>query len=48
MSGRGLKIGNEYASEFGRLYAQTPKAVFAAVAISLAYLAQKPPKGAAE
>lgn len=24
MSGRGLKIGNEYASEFGRLYAQKP------------------------
>jgi hypothetical protein len=33
---RGLKIGNEYAAAFGRLYASTPKAVFAAVALSYA------------
>ncbi len=32
---RGMKTGNEYAWAFGRLYAQTPKAVFAAVAFSL-------------
>jgi len=36
MNGRGLKIGNEYADAFGRMYADTPKAVFAAVAYSLA------------
>jgi hypothetical protein len=30
------KIGNEYAQAFGKLYAKTPKAVFAAVAYSYA------------
>lgn len=30
-SGRGLKVSNEYAQAFGRLYAETPKAVFAAI-----------------
>ena len=38
MSGRGSKITNEYAQSFGRLYANTPKAVFAAVAFSLAFI----------
>ena len=33
---RGMKIGNEYARQFGRLYAKTPKSVFAAVALSYA------------
>jgi hypothetical protein len=33
---RGLKLGNEYAHAMGRMYADTPKAVFAAVAYSLA------------
>lgn len=37
MKGRGFKIHNEYAQTFGRLYAKTPKAVFAAVAFSLAF-----------
>lgn len=36
MNGRGVKIGNEYARQFGRLYAKTPKSVFAAVALSYA------------
>lgn len=36
MNGRGLKISNEYAAAFERLYAETPKAVFAALAYSLA------------
>ena len=30
-----MKIGNEYASELGDLYARTPKAVLAAVAVSV-------------
>jgi hypothetical protein len=38
MNGRGLKIGNEYVAQFGKLYEQTPKAVFAAVALSLAFI----------
>ena len=29
-----MKTGNEYADQFGRLYARIPKAVFAAVAFS--------------
>ena len=29
-----LKIGNEYARAFGRLYSATPKAVFAAIVYS--------------
>lgn len=33
---RGVKIGNEYAQGFGRLYEEIPKAVFAAVAYSYA------------
>ena len=31
-----IKTSNEYARAFGRLYAKTPKAVFAAVAYSFA------------
>lgn len=31
---RGFKITNEYSEAFGKLYASTPKAVFAAVAYS--------------
>lgn len=31
---KGLKLHNEYAAATGRLYAQTPKAVFAAIAVS--------------
>jgi hypothetical protein len=31
-----MKTNNEYAKAFGRLYAKTPKAVFAAVAFSYA------------
>jgi hypothetical protein len=31
-----MKSSNEYAQAFGRLYAKTPKAVFAAVAFSYA------------
>lgn len=34
--GRGLKITNGYTQMAGRLYAQTPKAVWAALAISYA------------
>lgn len=33
---RGMKTGNEYAGALGKLYARTPKAVFAAVAYSFA------------
>ena len=33
---RGFKRSNEYQRAFGRLYARTPKAVFAAVALSYA------------
>lgn len=29
-----FKLTNEYAGELGKLYAQTPKAVFAAIAVS--------------
>ncbi len=32
----GVKLHNDYAAQFGRLYAKTPKAVFAAVAFSFA------------
>jgi hypothetical protein len=32
----GMKIGNEYARALGRMYAKTPKAVFAAIAFSYA------------
>lgn len=32
----GVKVGNEYADTLGRLYARTPKAVFAAIAVSFA------------
>lgn len=32
---RGMKISNEYAKELGELYAKTPKAVFAAIAVSV-------------
>jgi len=32
----GLKIGNDYARCFGRMYDKIPKSVFAAVAISYA------------
>lgn len=32
----GLKLSNEYQRAFGKLYAKTPKAVFAAVAYSFA------------
>lgn len=32
-----MKSSNEYAQAFGRLYAKTPKAVFAAVAFSYAH-----------
>lgn len=39
MNNRGTKISNEYAQAFGRLYAKTPKAVFAAVAFSFAHWA---------
>lgn len=35
---RGVKLGNEYAQAFGRLYARTPKAVFAAVAYSMCFI----------
>lgn len=35
-NGRGVKIHNEYAGAFGRVYAETPKAVFAAIAYSFA------------
>lgn len=33
---RGVKIGNEYAHALGKDYADTPKAVYAALALSLA------------
>jgi hypothetical protein len=33
---RGMKIGNEYSRQFGRMYAKIPKSVFAAVALSYA------------
>jgi hypothetical protein len=33
---KGVKLSNEYAKAFGALYAKTPKAVFAAIAFSLA------------
>lgn len=33
-SGRGFKLSNEYAALLGKLYTETPKAVFAALAIS--------------
>jgi hypothetical protein len=47
MNGRGLKIHNEYAVAFGKLYADTPKAVFAAVAFSFAMrLSEDKPKEA--
>ena len=32
----GLKVGNEYAAALGKFYADTPKAVFAALAFSYA------------
>jgi hypothetical protein len=35
---RGVKHSNEYAAAFGKLYAETPKAVFAAVAFSLCFM----------
>lgn len=35
---RGGKLSNHYARYFGKLYASTPKSVFAAVALSLAYI----------
>jgi hypothetical protein len=34
----GLKLSNEYARIFGPLYEQTPKAVFAAIALSFAFM----------
>jgi len=36
MSGRGVKIGNQYAHALGKFYEETPKAVFAALAFSYA------------
>jgi hypothetical protein len=33
-----MKRSNEYAQAFGRLYAETPKAVFAAIAFSLCFI----------
>jgi hypothetical protein len=30
----GIKITNEYSQAIGRMYAETPKAVFAAIAVS--------------
>jgi hypothetical protein len=33
-----MKRGNEYIESFGKLYAQTPKAVFAACALSFAFI----------
>ena len=33
-----MKATNEYQRAFGKLYAKTPKSVFAAVALSLAYM----------
>lgn len=33
---RGFKQSNEYVAQFGDLYADTPKAVFAAIALSFA------------
>lgn len=38
IQGRGSKISNQYAQAFDRLYAKTPKAVFAAVAFSLSFI----------
>lgn len=35
-NGRGMKTHNEYALAFGRIYDETPKAVFAAIAYSFA------------
>ena len=40
-NGRGMKIHNEYAAAFDKLYASTPKAVFAAVAYSFASLLEE-------
>lgn len=36
MTGRGSKVTNEYAKAVADIYADTPKAVFAAIAVSLA------------
>lgn len=45
---RGFKKGNEYAGAFGELYKSTPKAVFAAIAYSLAFIGvEESGKGAA-
>ena len=38
MNNRGVKLSNEYILQYGKLYASTPKAVFAAVALSLAFI----------
>lgn len=38
---RGVKLGNEYAQQFAHLYEQTPKAVFAAIAFSLAFISEE-------
>lgn len=37
---RGLKTGNEYAEALGRLYADTPKSVLAAIVVSWAMCPQ--------
>jgi hypothetical protein len=36
--GRGFKLGNSYMANLGPLYAQTPKAVFAAIAWSMCFI----------
>ena len=33
-NGRGMKIHNGYTAAIGKMYADTPKAVFAAIAVS--------------
>lgn len=38
MNNRGVKLGNGYIGAYGKLYAETPKAVFAAIALSLAFI----------
>lgn len=38
MNGRGMKLGNAYLPNLGTLYADTPKAVFAAIAWSMCFI----------
>lgn len=46
VNGRGFKIKNLYVESLGKLYADTPKAVFAAIAYSLANALSNGPQNA--